>query len=150
MKKFLFILMSILFISNVKADPPRISLFSTTVDWSAVTGLSLHQYTGKIFGKNSDLVKQGLVLYYLDTFPCYGEADSVRVWVGRDGKVDGNLRLVCVFEPDEIKFAWRNAKADASQYKTDGLLVCPVSSKGREINIDISKCTHGKSWDEYK
>lgn len=150
MKKFLFILMSILLVLNVNADTPRVSLFSTTVDWSAVTGLSLYQYNGNIFGKNSDLVKQGLVLYYLDAFPCYGAADSVRVWVGKDGKVDGNLRLICIHEPDEIKFAWRNAKSDAIQDKTDGLLVCPVSSKGREINIDISKCTRGKSWDEYK
>ena len=49
--------------------PARVSIFSTTVDWEGVTGLSLHQYTGKIQGIDKDFVKQGLVLYYLDMFP---------------------------------------------------------------------------------
>ena len=30
------------------APVSRVSVFSTTVDWEAVTGLTLHQYTGKI------------------------------------------------------------------------------------------------------
>ena len=34
---------------------PRVSLFSTTVDWAAVTGLPLHQYAGEIVGKNKNL-----------------------------------------------------------------------------------------------
>lgn len=129
---------------------PRVSLFSTTVDWSAITGLSLHQYTGSFVGKNSDLVKKGVVLYYLDSFPCYGTADSVRVWISPKGDVIGNLRLVCIHEPSEIKFAWNNEKQDAIQSVTTGLLTCPVRADGRDFSIDLSKCTRGSDWQEYK
>ena len=73
---------------------PRVSVFSTTVDWEAVTGLSLRQYTGTVRGVDKKFVKEGLVLYYLDSFPCYGEADSVRVWLSPNGKMSGNLRIV--------------------------------------------------------
>lgn len=128
---------------------PRVSVFSTTVDWAAVTGLSLHQFTGKIEGTNKSLVKNGLVLYYLDSFPCYGEADSVRVWYSPNGKMSGHLRIVCVHKPDTISFAWRNADEDATQAKTMGILTCPVEGN-RKFKIDISKCEVGPNWNEYK
>ena len=128
---------------------PRVSLFSTTVDWAAVTGLSLRQYTGKISGTKKSLVKEGLVLYYLDSFPCYGEADSVRVWVSPKGQMSGNLRLVCVHKPEKISFAWRNAKEDATQARSTGILTCPVDGD-RYFSIDISKCEVGPDWTEYK
>jgi hypothetical protein len=128
---------------------PRVSVFSTTVDWAAVTGLPLRQYTGKIEGTKKSLVKDGLVLYYLDSFPCYGEADSVRVWVSPKGKMSGHLRLVCVYKPDTISFAWRNATEDATQARSTGILTCPV--EGNTIfTIDISKCNIGKNWDEFR
>lgn len=129
---------------------PRVSVFSTTVDWAAVTGLSLHQYSGHFVGKNKVLVKDGLVLYYLDSFPCYGESDSVRVWIDKNGKTDDHLRVVCVHEPTEIKFAWRNAERNATQNTTTGLLECPVNTVGREFNIDLSECKVDKDWQEYK
>lgn len=50
------------------APVQRVSVFSTTVDWAAVTGLPLNQYTGTIKGTDKSLVKDGLVLYYLDSF----------------------------------------------------------------------------------
>ena len=128
---------------------PRVSIFSTTVDWAAVTGLRLNQYIGKISGNNNKLVKNGLVLYYLDTFPCYGEADSVRVWISPNGKMVGNLRLVCVHKPTTISFAWRNADEDALDAKTTGILTCSVEGKS-ELKIDLSKCEIGKDWKEYK
>lgn len=128
---------------------PRVSLFSTTVDWAAVTGLTLNQYTGKITGKDKSLVKNGLVLYYLDSFPCYGEADSVRVWLSPDGKMVGNLRIVCIYKPDYISFAWRNATEDANQARTTGILTCPINGD-RYFTIDISKCERGKDWTEMK
>ena len=61
----------------------------------------------------------------------------------------GHLRLVCVHAPQELKFAWRNAPADAEQSATTGILVCPVSGD-YELKIDLSKCTKGPDWDEYK
>lgn len=126
---------------------PRVSVFSTTVDWAAVTGLPLNQYTGTITGMDKSLVKEGLVLYYLDSFPCYGEADSVRVWLSPRGKMSGHLRLVCVYQPDHISFAWRNATEDATQARSTGILTCPVAGK-RNFTIDISKCERGPDWDE--
>jgi hypothetical protein len=154
MKK-LFSLISVLFCCSAFADSatplptPRISLFSTTVDWQGVTGLSLSQYTGYFTGGDRSLLKDGLVLYYLDSFPCYGEADSVRVWISPKGETVGNLRLVCINNPTEVNFAWRNAPKDAEQSETTGLLTCPVSGD-YELKIDLSKCRKGPDWSDYK
>lgn len=134
---------------NTIPPAPRVSLFSTTVDWAGVTGLPLSQYTGKFSGGTPALLKNGLVLYYLDSFPCYGEADSVRIWVSPRGDAVGTLRLVCVHAPDMVSFAWRNATADAIQAETTGVLNCPVSGD-YELKIDLSKCTRGPDWREYK
>ena len=138
----------------IAADAPapvvrRVSLFSTSTEWAAVTGLGWNQYTGKIISDKKLVGAKGLTLYYLDGFPCYGEADSVRLWVSPSGKVDGKLRLVCVHAPTTIKFAWRNATADADQRATTGLLECPVSGDP-VFTVDLNKCTRGKNWDEYK
>jgi len=131
------------------APVTRVSVFSTTVDWAAVTGLPLRQYSGKISGTKKSLVKDGLVLYYLDSFPCYGEADSVRVWLSPNGKMSGHLRIVCVHKPDKISFAWRNATQEATQARSTGILTCPIEGN-TNFKIDISKCEVGKDWDEYK
>jgi len=149
MKKFLTLTVLLLTSMNVFADDPqpqpRVSLFSTTVDWEAVTGLSLHQYTGKIQGTDKALVKQGLVLYYLDAFPCYGEASNVRVWLSPNGKPNHDLRIVCITKPEKISFAWRNATEDALDARTTGILTCPIKGD-RDFTIDISKCERGKDW----
>ncbi len=126
----------------------RVSLFSTSTDWAAVTGLPWGQYSGKIIGDKKLTTPNGLILYYLDGFPCYGEADSVRLWISPTGKVDGKLRLVCVHAPTVIQFAWRNAPADAVQKATTGILVCPVTGN-RELTVDLGKCSPGKNWDSY-
>lgn len=133
----------------VPAPQPRVSLFSTTVDWHGVTGLSLAQYTGRFSGGMPSLLKNGLILYYLDSFPCYGEADSVRVWISPRGEAIGKLRLVCIHAPTQIQFAWRNAPQDAEQAETTGLLTCPVSGD-YELKIDLSKCTRGPDWKDYR
>ena len=125
----------------------RVSVFSTTVDWAAVTGLTLNQYTGTIKGTDKSLVKEGLVLYYLDSFPCYGEADSVRVWLSPRGKMSGHLRIVCLYQPETISFAWRNATEDATQARSTGILTCPLEGK-RNFTIDIAKCERGPDWSE--
>ena len=127
---------------------PRVSIFSTTTDWAALTGLPLRQFVGKFTWNNSD-VMQGLVLYYLDAFPCYGEADSVRIWLGPNNKSEGILRLVCVHAPKSISFAWRNATRDADQAQSKGILNCPVTGE-YELKIDIAKCSRGPEWKEYK
>ncbi|MCQ2580699.1 MAG: hypothetical protein MJ164_00815 [Alphaproteobacteria bacterium] len=153
MKKIIAIL-SVFCCVNALADDtpqmpaPRVSLFSTTVDWSGVTGLPLSQYSGKITGGSRSLVKNGLVLYYLDAFPCYGAADSVRVWVSPSGEVVGNLRLICVANPKTVQFAYHNATADAPQSETTGLLTCPATGD-YDFNIDLSKCTVGPNWSKY-
>jgi len=126
-----------------------VSLFSTTVDWEGVTGLSLHQYTGKIKGIDRDFVKQGLVLYYLDAFPCYGEASNVRVWLSPSGKPDQDLRLVCIHKPEKISFAWRNADQDALDARTTGIITCPIDGD-RNFTVDISKCERGEDWSKMK
>ena len=129
----------------------RVSIFSTSTDWGAVTGLPLYQYTGKIYGNNKDLVKKGMILYYLDSFPCYGQTDSVRVWVSSKGEVEGDLRLVCVHSPETIQFAYFNVdeKEKNKDKTTTGMLICPVD-KNTNFSIDISKCSRGKNWEEYK
>jgi len=135
----------------VAAGSAPVSIFSTSTDWSAVTGLPLYQYTGNLYGNNKDLVKKGVVLYYLDSFPCYGQTDSVRVWISQKGKIEGNLRLVCVHSPETIQFAYFNVdeKEKNKDRKTTGMLICPVD-KDTNFSIDISKCSRGKDWEEYK
>ena len=155
MRKMIFaIAMAILpFVANAADNPAplpglRISIFSTTTDWAALTGLPLRQFTGEFKWSNSD-VNRGLVLYYLDAFPCYGEADSVRIWLGPNKQSEGRLRLVCVHAPTEISFTWRNATRDAYQAQSTGILKCPVTGD-YELTIDLSKCTRGPDWKEYK
>ena len=153
MKKiiFLFAILCPLFTLAETPAPvaPRVSIFSTTVDWAAVTGKSWKQFSGVIKGQNKSFVKKGLVLYYLDSFPCYGEADSVRVWLSPNGKMTGHLRLVCVYKPETISFAWRNADEQALDAVTTGILTCPVDGE-RNFTIDISECEIGKDWKEIK
>jgi hypothetical protein len=155
MKKILSIFIALVCFSAFAENTPdvpaplRVSVFSTTVDWEAVTGLHLQQYTGKVSGTSKYLVKEGLVLYYLDAFPCYGEADSVRVWLSPTGKMSGNLRIVCLYKPETISFAYRNATEEETDGRSIGLLTCPIEGK-RDFKIDISKCIRGKDWTEYR
>lgn len=137
----------------IAGDAPvvkRVSIFSTSTDWQAVTGLDLNQYTAT-FRPDSRLIgRQGLILYYLDAFPCYGLAYGVRVWLGPNGKNDGALQIACVAAPTEIHFAYRNATRDADQAATTGILTCPVDGRTRDLTIDLSRCSVGPDWPEYK
>jgi hypothetical protein len=127
----------------------RISIFSTSTDWEAVTGLTLSEYRGT-FIPDSKLVKKGLVLYYLDGFPCYGLGAGVRVWVGPNGQNHEHLHIACVAAPTEIKFAYLHASRDADDETTTGIITCPISDKGHDLTIDLSKCEIGPDWQEYK
>ena len=154
MKKALISLFGIFFTCFALAadsDTPiqRVSIFSTSTDWEGVTGLRLSEYRGT-FVSDARLVKRGLVLYYLDGFPCYGLGDGVRVWIGPNGQNHEHLRIACVAAPTEIKFAYLNASRDADDQTTTGILTCPVSDSGRDITIDLSDCSVGPDWNEYK
>ncbi|MBR5153594.1 MAG: hypothetical protein IKW57_02260 [Alphaproteobacteria bacterium] len=151
MKKLITCLIALFFVLSANADDgaqPRVSIFSTSTDWQAVTGLTLNQYTGRFVGDRK-LVGRGLVLYYLDGFPCYGLGYGVRVWVSPDGKTDNDLQIACVAAPTTINFAYRNATRDADQATTTGILTCPVKSRGRDLTIDLSDCMVGPDWDKY-
>ncbi len=129
---------------------PRVSVFSTSTDWQALTGLLLNEYNGH-FKPDSKLIgNKGLVLYYLDGFPCYGLGYGVRVWLGPNNKHDGELHIACVYPPETINFSWRNAARDADQAAGTGMLTCPVDADGRDLTIDLSRCQKGKDWSEYK
>ena len=128
---------------------PRISIFSTSTDWEGLTGLRYHEYKGK-FVSSSSLIGRGLVLYYLDGFPCYGLGEGVRIWLGPNNKHEGELRIACLYAPEEIKFTWRNATREADQAESTGILICPVKSDGRELTIDLGNCDKGPDWSEYK
>jgi len=129
---------------------PRVSIFSTSTDWQAVTGLILNEYHGHFqYSNSSKIVGRGLVLYYLDGFPCYGLGAGVRVWLGPRGEHSGELRIACVAAPTEIKFAYRNATRDADQATTTGILTCPVTGD-RELTINLAECTRGPDWKSYK
>lgn len=158
MKKIIFSLLGLLFFMPVYAADsdvpqqqplPRISIFSTSTDWQGLTGLIYNEYRGK-FINSSNLIGKGLVLYYLDGFPCYGLGEGVRIWLGPGNKHDGELRIACLYPPTEINFTWRNATRDADQAQSTGLLTCPVKDNGRELTINLSDCEKGKNWDEYK
>lgn len=152
MKKIIYAILGIFVINNTiaaDAPQPRVSIFSTSTDWEAVTGLSLSEYRGT-FIPDSTLVKKGLVLYYLDGFPCYGLGAGVRTWIGPNGQNHEHLRIACVAEPTEIKFAYLHASRDADDQTTTGIITCPTKGKGRELTIDLSDCVVGPDWKEYK
>jgi hypothetical protein len=152
MRKIIYAILGIFVINNtIAADvqQPRVSIFSTSTDWEAVTGLSLSEYRGT-FIPDSTLVKKGLVLYYLDGFPCYGLGAGVRAWIGPNGQNHEHLRIACVAEPTEIKFAYLHASRDADDQTTTGIITCPTNGKGRELTIDLSDCVVGPDWKEYK
>lgn len=152
MKRLIVFLFAMTCVPLFAADAPtspRVSIFSTSTDWQAVTGLTLNEYRGT-FIPDRKLVGRGLVLYYLDGFPCYGLGSWVRVWVGPDGQNHEHLRIACVAAPTEIKFAYRNATRDADEATTTGILTCPTTGRGRELTIDLSQCSIGPDWSDYK
>ncbi len=151
MIKNLFIIFAMLLPMSVMAAmptvAPRVNIFSTSTDWEAVTGLRLNQYRIK-FIADKDLVKNGMQMYYLDGFPCYGQADRTEYWIGPNGAhSDEDLMLACVYAPTEIKLAWRYASRDATQQTTTGLLTCPVTGE-RDLTLDMSDCVVGDDWKE--
>lgn len=126
----------------------RPSIFSTSTDWEGVTGLRLGLYSVK-FIPDYKLIQKGLELYYLDSFPCYGQPDRTQIWIDAKGKTERNMLITCLYAPQTIKLAWRHATAQSVQDTTVGMLECPVKGE-YELTIDMSKCVKGKDWKEYK
>jgi hypothetical protein len=126
----------------------RPAIFSTSSDWEAVTGLRLSQYRIK-FTPDAKLIQNGLELYYLDSFPCYGQPDRTMVWLDKNGHSERDMMLACLYTPETIKFAWRNAAYDTTQRATTGIIDCPVFGENN-MTIDLSKCTVGQEWNEIK
>ncbi len=138
--------------SSIAADassdaPARYSIFSTSTDWEALTGLQLRQYSARFISDKTLIGRDGLVLYYLDGFPCYGLGYGVRVWLGPRNQHDGELHIACVYPPKEIKFTYRNATRDADQAQSTGMLTCPATGD-RELVIDLSKCVRSPDWSD--
>ncbi len=155
MKKLIIAILCVLllamhaFAADAPAPTPRYSIFSTSTDWEALTGLQLRQYSARFIPDKTLIGRQGLVLYYLDGFPCYGLGYGVRVWLGPRGDDDGELHIACVYPPTEIKLTYRNATRDADQAQSTGMLTCPVTGDG-ELVIDLSKCLRSPDWSEFK
>lgn len=153
MKKLL--VSCLLFLVTVSAfaaetPTPRVNIFSTSTDWEAVTGLRFGQYEVEFVPDNKLIGNIGLEMYLLDSFPCYGQTDKTQVWIGRNGRDTRNgIRMVCLYPPQTVNFAWRNAARDALQDTTTGILICPNASKN-SIKIDLSKCTIGPEWKDVR
>jgi hypothetical protein len=129
---------------------PRVSIFSTSTDWEAVTGRMLNEYHGTFRGKSS-LIGRGLMVYYLDGFPCYGLGDSVQAWISPNGESSHRLRLACIAVPKTINFAWVHASRDADDQTTTGIMTCKIHGDGgRDFEIDLADCTRGPDWDDYE
>ena len=132
------------------APAPRVSIFSTSTDWEAVTGRPLNEYYGTFRGRSS-LIGRGLMLYYLDGFPCYGLGGSVQAWIDPNGNSSHRLRLACIAAPKTINFAWVHASRDADDTTTTGILTCKIDSdNGRDFEVDLNKCVRGPDWKDYE
>ena len=154
--KFSYMILAVILCGTplvVVADdtPPaivRTSIFSTSLDWEAITGLRLKEFRIGFTG-NLKSISKGTELYYLDGFPCHGQSDRVRTWISKKDKPDNDIRISCLTKPEVIYFAWNDTARNGGQYKTIGILDCPVSGE-RDLTIDLSKCTTGKKWEEFK
>jgi len=132
---------------SINAFAAGASIFSTSTDWEAISGLRLKQTTVN-FTKDMNLIENGLELYFLDSFPCFAQTGKAHIWLGNKN-TDGEIRLTCLYTPTEIQFAWRNSKQDESQNTTTGILYCPAKGDDNVI-IDLSKCKKNAEWKEYK
>ena len=140
-----------LFASSAHAQ----TIFSTSTDWEAVTGLRLSEFQ-IIFGRDRTTSSIGTELYFLDGFPCFGQAEAIRAWISPsnnfawDSSPGAMMRIVCAYVPDTIQLAYREARRDAGQARTTGILACPVSRDGRRIQVRLDECEQGKNWNEFR
>jgi len=129
---------------------PRV--FSTSTDWESVTGLRYAQFNLS-FVRDNSIGTVGMELYFLDGFPCVGQAQDAFQWISPSRSSaqdrDAAMGLSCVQRPEQVRFAWRTARRTDSQNTTTGILVCDIpSGKGRNITIKLQDCDKGKNWNE--
>ncbi|MCL2748862.1 MAG: hypothetical protein FWE50_02185 [Alphaproteobacteria bacterium] len=150
----LFLFFSLFIFSVNAASPgtlcPRV--FSTSTDWESVTGLRYAQFNLS-FVRDNSIGSRGMEIYFLDSFPCTGQAEDARQWISpsRTAALDSNasMGLSCVQRPEQVRFAWREVPRDAFQNTTTGIIICDIpSGKGRNITIKLQDCTKGKNWNE--
>ena len=108
------------------------SFFSTSADWESITGMRFSEYQ-IVFGRDKNFSSIGMELFFLDGFPCYGQAESTRVWIS-----------------PSRNFAYRETKSETVQNRTTGLLACDVEKQeGRKIMIRFENCVKGSDWKDY-
>jgi len=139
--------------ANAATTPtPSVSVFSTSTDWEAVTGLRLREFRVQ-FGRDRTMGQIGTELYFLDAFPCYGQTDSVRAWVSPalnfDWDSNALMRITCLAIPKTVQFAYREAKRGAAQSTTRGILTCETGQDNGRIMIHLENCTRGPDWGDY-
>lgn len=129
----------------------RPSIFSTSTDWESVTGLRYGQFDLS-FIRNKSIGNNGVELYFLDGFPCIGQAQTARAWISpsKFSGADENAKMYisCVQRPTELRFAWREAARQDYQSRTTGIMTCQITGQGRSIPITLNDCVKGKNWDE--
>ena len=130
----------------------RPSIFSTSVDWEATTGLRLRQYSAK-FSRGKAVHGPGWEMYILDSFPCVGQAEFARVWVGPKAGVsndfDSKMYITCLYPPKTMNFAWREARKRDDQGQTKGMISCPVKDSGTELSIELDQCKEVGDWKDF-
>jgi hypothetical protein len=130
-----------------------LTMFSTSVDWEAITGLRLHEYQ-IVFGRDRTTSSIGTELYFLDGFPCFGQAEAIRAWISPSNNFawdeNARMRVVCAFVPETIQLAWREVRTGVGQGRTTGILYCPTNVQGRRIQVRLDECTQGKEWREMR
>jgi len=97
-----------------------------------------------VFGRDRTVSTIGTELYFLDGFPCFGQAEAARVWLSpaTSYAVDNaaRMRIVCIYPPNELRFAYRHVRRDAVQGATRGIAVCPVQGSGRDLTVNLTEC----------
>lgn len=132
------------------------SIFSTSTDWEALTGLRLNEYR-ITFGRDATVSNIGMELYFLDGFPCYGQAETARAWVspqrtfGWDNGRDAQMRITCLIAPEKLYFAYREARSETNQGRTKGMLICDVERQENfRLRVRLPDCVKGKEWNEFR
>lgn len=152
MKKIILYILMITLINKLDANnstKEKVYIVPTSLNLESVTGLTFSEYEIKFSNKINSLIKDGLVLYSLDSFPCFAQNDKNYI-ILRSNKDNGGIRLNCLFKPKKLSFAWNNiGKNDYSYTKTKGILNCKTT-ENKSLEINLLNCEKGNDWKDYK
>jgi len=128
----------------------RPTIFSTSTDWEALSGKRQQEYTVR-FGSDKTIGDgKGSEIYYLDRFPCYGQAEGSFAWVAPqknftwDNGSSTRFWIVCLVPPKKINIAYRPSSRGEFQGRSEELLECDVEISGREIKVKLNECQRTK------